>query len=214
MKKISGSLSAAVFAAVAVLPAPAHAAGQDGAMITLQGSVTGSGTCGFDTRTISVPLPVVEAAALSSAGATAGDTDAFISYSCPVPMDGRMNMFFDNGDSNVNSVTGNLKNDGTAGQVEIQLLGRSGVGGDYSPINLGISRPGQANGSSSVRDYIERSSSLFNGHTTPEVSAPGYVSDGPNPKSITFKFGARYYAADTVSPGTVQSSITFSVEYL
>jgi major type 1 subunit fimbrin (pilin) len=86
-------------------------------------------------------LPTVSKASLASSGVVAGATSFTLNLSgCTAG--NTINAYFEAGPT-VSSVTGNLINGGTAGNVEVQLLTNSGV-----PIAVGSS--GQATSASNV----------------------------------------------------------------
>jgi len=110
---------AAVLTVAAIVPLSAIAA--DGT-ITFNGEVTAQ-TCSVTTpggADFTVNLPTVASSALSAAGETAGRTSFAITLAdCPA---GQVATYFEPG-ATVDSATGRLNNQGSAGNVQVQLLG-------------------------------------------------------------------------------------------
>lgn len=95
------------------------------------GTVTVAGNVTTNTCTITAPasftvtLPTLSTAQLNAAGTTAGNTGFSISVTaCSTNLTGAT-MYFEAG-ANIDTVTGHLKNTGTATGVEIQFLNASG----------------------------------------------------------------------------------------
>lgn len=113
-------------AAVVLLPTVAAAA-PDG-NINFTGSIS-SQTCDISvnngSKDGSVTLPNVVSALLASEGQVAGATAFSIDLKNCATKDGNVRAFFQAG-SNVDAVTGNLKNNGTAKLVQVQLLDATG----------------------------------------------------------------------------------------
>ena len=120
----------------AAIPMSAFAA--DGT-ITFNGEVTAQ-TCSITTpggADFTVNLPTVASSALSAAGQTAGRTGFAITLAnCPA---GQVATYFEPG-STVDNASGRLNNQGTAGNVQVQLLGDNG-----QPIPVQASGTAQAN---------------------------------------------------------------------
>lgn len=113
---------------MALLAAGAHAS--DGT-ITFTGNITSS-TCTVTpaSKTLVVTLPSVVASSMTAAGQTAGATQFAINVTGCTGADTSANAFFENS-TNTNATGGRLKNTGSAGHVEIQILAVDG-----SPVNL------------------------------------------------------------------------------
>lgn len=164
--------------AVAVA-SPLLANASDGT-ITFSGSVTAN-TCVIKVNdgsaTNTVTLPSVNAALLNSTGKTAMPTDVRIGLSaCTGVTSARA--FFETG-PNVTSDTKNLKNNGTATNVEIQLL---------TPTNTAIA----------IGDTAQRS------------AAGIALTDG----TALLAYKAQYYATAAAGAGTVDTSVTYSIDYM
>lgn len=127
---------ATMLTVAAAIPMSAFAA--DGT-ITFNGEVTAQ-TCSITTpggADFTVNLPTVASSALSAAGQTAGRTGFAITLAnCPA---GQVATYFEPG-STVDNASGRLNNQGTAGNVQVQLLGDNG-----QPIPVQASGTAQAN---------------------------------------------------------------------
>jgi len=151
-------------------------------------NITGQGssvTGGFPNYTIT--LPDVSSASLSSAGATAGDTEFSVELSGCTLSAGttRMWAFFSGG--NVNSSTGRLNNTGGTLDVSFQLT--NGLGG--AAIQAGGSAAG-APGSNQGTSVAFQSG------------------------SASKKYAVRYYANSALpsgAAGNVSSSVTYNIQY-
>ncbi|MBE1159376.1 fimbrial protein [Dyella acidiphila] len=104
--------------------APLAASATDGT-ITINGKISSS-TCtingnGSGSSSFTVTLPTVAASALASTGAVAGDTPfSLVLSGCTFSASGTVSTYFEPG-ANV-LADGNLKNNGSATGVEVQLL--------------------------------------------------------------------------------------------
>lgn len=118
----NSSVLAVVIAAAIAAPLAAHAA--DGT-ITFNGEVTAQ-TCTVATPAgadFTVTLPTVASSALSTAGETAGRTGFSIALAnCPA---GDVATYFEPG-ATVDNASGRLINQGSANNVQVQLLGDNG----------------------------------------------------------------------------------------
>jgi major type 1 subunit fimbrin (pilin) len=168
----------ATLIAVAV-SSPLMANASDGT-ITFAGTVSAN-TCvikindGASTNTVT--LAPVNAALLNASGKTAMRTDVRIGLSaCTGVTSARA--FFETG-PNVTTDTKNLKNNGTATNVEVQLL---------TPADTAIA----------IGDTAQRSAAV----TT--------LTDGAT--VLTYK--AQYYSTAAAGAGTVDTSVTYSIDYL
>ncbi|MEX1843599.1 type 1 fimbrial protein [Enterobacter cloacae] len=175
MKK---NILAGLIAFAATTPVLANAA--DGT-ITFRGAVTAN-TCTVKindgTATNTVTLPTVTAGQLAAAGNTAAPTEVRIGLSSCSTAVASARAFFEVG-PNVTATTNNLKNNGTAKNVEVQLL---------TPANTVIK----------IGDTSQRS------------AAGVTVTDG----AAVMKYSAQYYATGASEAGTVDTSVTYSIDYL
>ncbi|SKA20020.1 fimbrial protein [Novilysobacter spongiicola] len=109
----------------AAVLAPLSASAADGT-ITFNGEVTAQ-TCDITTpggEDFTVTLPTVASSALATAGQTAGRTGFAITLAnCPTG--GDVATYFEPG-ATVDNDSGRLNNQGTAGNVQVQLLGDNG----------------------------------------------------------------------------------------
>ncbi|MCM7773456.1 type 1 fimbrial protein [Enterobacter asburiae] len=175
MKK---TILAGLITVAAISPLLANAA--DGT-ITFKGEVTAN-TCtvkindGAATNTVT--LPTVTTSQLAAAGNTAAPTEVRIGLSSCSTAVSSARAFFESG-PNVTAATHNLKNNGTATNVEVQLL---------TPANSVIK----------IGDTSQRSGDSV------------AVTDG----AATMKYSAQYYATGTSGAGTVDTSVTYSIDYL
>ncbi|SAL16211.1 fimbrial protein [Caballeronia peredens] len=125
MKKIALSLIVASMALAGV----AHATpGTGGGALTITGEVI-PGTCDISGNgggnNFSVPLPPVWASQLAVAGSFAGGTGFDITLTNCNPDSGKVHTFWEYGANTLSN--GNLKNNGTATSVEVQLLDYNGT---------------------------------------------------------------------------------------
>lgn len=175
MKK---TILAGLITAAAISPLLANAA--DGT-ITFKGEVTAN-TCtvkindGAATNTVT--LPTVTTGQLAAAGDTAAPTEVRIGLSSCSTAVSSARAFFEAG-PNVTAATNNLKNNGTATNVEVQLL---------TPANSAIK----------IGDTSQRS------------AAGVTLADG----AAVMKYSAQYYATGASKAGTVDTSVTYSIDYL
>jgi major type 1 subunit fimbrin (pilin) len=121
MKKIAISTIAA---AMGLAAAAAHAApAADGGVLTINGSLTAQ-TCTVSGNgqgnNFTVTLPTESSGALASAGSTAGATGFAIALTNCTPSTGNVHTFWEYGANTLSD--GNLLNNGTATNVEVQLL--------------------------------------------------------------------------------------------
>lgn len=165
---------------IAVAIAPLMANASDGT-ITFKGEVTAN-TCtvkindGAATNTVT--LPTVTSSQLAAAGDTAAPTEVRIGLSeCSTAVKSAR-AFFEAG-PNVTAATNNLKNNGTATNVEVQLL---------TPSNAAIK----------IGDTSQRS------------DAAVALASG----SALLKYSAQYYATGASTAGTLDTSVTYSIDYL
>lgn len=116
----------AMISAALALPMAAHAS---------DGTITFNGAIEAQTCTISVnggnqdatvQLPTVAASTLSTKGNTAGATNFTIALSDCAGKATQVRSFFEAG-PNVDAASGNLRNNGAAGNVQVQLLNSDGV---------------------------------------------------------------------------------------
>lgn len=138
-------------------------------------------------KNISVSLPSVQASALSSSGQTAGSTPFNIALTgCPSGVKSVTAYF--NSSANVDTNTGNLINNGTAKNVEVQLLNGPGstTASAFSPILLtGAQATAQNSGQFAV-------------------NASG---------AATMNYYAQYIATAAAAAGSVNTSVTFTIAY-
>jgi major type 1 subunit fimbrin (pilin) len=172
------NILAALIAVAVTSPLMANAA--DGT-ISFKGNVTAN-TCTIKVNdggaTNTVTLPNVTSSQLAAAGDTATPTEVRIGLSSCSTAVSSARAFFEAG-PNVTATTHNLKNNGTAKNVEVQLL---------TPTDTVIT----------IGDTSQR-------------SAPGVtVTDG----TAVMTYKAQYYATAAADAGTVDTSVTYSVDYL
>ena len=115
-------------ALVACLSIPAVVAAAPDGTITFNGTIS-SQTCDVSvnngSKDAKVTLPNVISSLLASQGQVAGATSFTIDLKNCATSDGKVRAFFQAG-SNVDSASGNLKNNGTAAEVQVQLLDADG----------------------------------------------------------------------------------------
>jgi len=121
MKKISVPL---IVAAMGLAASAAHAApASNGGILTINGELTAN-TCDVSGNgqgnNFTVTLPTVAANTLSAAGSTAGSTGFNIALTNCTPDSGNVHTFWEYGANTLSD--GNLQNNGTAANVEVQLV--------------------------------------------------------------------------------------------
>ncbi|WP_250525506.1 fimbrial protein [Caballeronia sp. GAWG2-1] len=127
MKKIILPL---VAVSMSLAGAAAHAApAGNGGTLTINGELTAN-TCtvsgNAQGNNFTVTLPALAAAELTDAGSSAGATGFNIALSNCTPATGNVHTFWEYGANTL--ADGNLKNNGTATNVEVQLLDYNGSG--------------------------------------------------------------------------------------
>jgi major type 1 subunit fimbrin (pilin) len=143
MKKFAMSLIAASMA----LSGVAHAEpSSNGGTLTINGELVAN-TCTVSGEgqgnNFTVTLPTLSASALSDAGSSTGSRGFAIELTDCTPATGNVHAYWDYG---VNTLSdGNLKNNGTATSVEVQLVDYNG-----SKVPLDVSKPDGAQGSQTV----------------------------------------------------------------
>lgn len=154
------------------------------------GAITFGGNLSTETCTITAPanftvtLPTVPLTSLASLYDQAGETPFSIAISdCTVGMTGA-NVYFEDG-PDVLSFDDTLKNNGSATNVELVL--KTQDGGAIDLVSLGGIQ------------YIRFSNNV--------TGSPGLPGAG------RLNFNVAYMATGVVTPGTVQSSITYSMFY-
>lgn len=187
MKKIIVSLSVLTVLSAASIAANAASTGT----ITFNGELTDS-TCNVDINGQGadgiVNLPTVSVNQLTAAGETTGRTAFNMNLSdCVVGAQGghsKVSAFFQPG-TTVDLATGRLKNTDTAGatQVDLQLLD---VSGGYKKINVG---------------------------NTDQVNAMEYLDIDQSTGSVMLPYAVEYYANGQTTPGLVQSSVVYNLQY-
>ncbi|WP_245253976.1 fimbrial protein [Paraburkholderia sp. LEh10] len=99
----------------------------NGGVVTINGQLMAN-TCTVSGNgqgvNFTVTLPTLSASALSAAGSTAGATGFNIALSACTPTTGNVHTFWEYGTNTL--ADGNLKNNGTATNVEVQLLDYNG----------------------------------------------------------------------------------------
>jgi major type 1 subunit fimbrin (pilin) len=172
------NILAALIAVAVTSPLMANAA--DGT-ITFKGAVTAN-TCTVKVNegaaTNTVTLPTVTAGQLAASGDTAMPTEVRIALSACTTGLTSTRAFFEAG-PNVTAATHNLKNNGTATNVEVQLL---------TPASTVIK----------IGDTSQRS------------AAGTTLTDG----AAVMTYQAQYYATAAATAGTVDTSVTYSIDYL
>ncbi|RDS79395.1 hypothetical protein DWU98_17685 [Dyella monticola] len=137
-----------------------------------------------DSQAIAVKLPGVPAASLAASGQVGGRTGFNIAVTgCPSNVSSITTYFYG---GNVDTATGNLKNTGSAANVEVQLLNGSG-------------------GSAAALSAIDTSQS----QATAQNSSVYSVSGG----NATLNYYAQYYATGATTAGSVTTSVTFMIAY-
>ncbi|CAM2177161.1 Major fimbrial subunit SMF-1 [Paraburkholderia sacchari] len=122
MKKIALPL---IVAAMGIAASAAHAAGpaNNGGVVTINGELT-SNTCDVSGNgqgnNFTVTLPTLSASELSAAGSVAGSTGFNIALTNCTPNTGNVHTFWEYGANTLSD--GNLKNNGKATNVEVQLV--------------------------------------------------------------------------------------------
>ncbi|GLQ49041.1 fimbrial protein [Dyella flava] len=143
-------------------------------------------SCYLSSNSISIPvtLPGVATSSLTTAGQTSGRTAFSISVTgCPSNVSSITTYFYG---GNIDTNTGALTNNGSATNVEVQLLnGPGGSAGALSVINL--SQP----------QATAQNSSVFP------------VSGG----NATLNYYGQYYATGATTAGSVTTSVTFTIAY-
>jgi type 1 fimbria pilin len=138
-------------------------------------------------KNISVTLPSVQASSLASSGQTAAATPFNIALTgCPSGVK-TVTAYF-NSSANIDTNTGNLINNGSAANVEVQLLNGNGstTASAFSPIVLtGAQATAQNSG-----QYA--------------VNATG---------AATMNYYAQYIATGAAAAGSVNTSVTFTIAY-
>jgi major type 1 subunit fimbrin (pilin) len=126
MKKIAMSLIAVSMALAGVT---AHAGpSSNGGVLTINGQLVAN-TCDVSGdgqgKDFTVTLPTLSASALSDAGSSAGSTGFAIALTNCTPATGNVHTFWEYGANTLSD--GNLKNNGTATAVEVQLADYNGA---------------------------------------------------------------------------------------
>ncbi|HKT96681.1 MAG TPA: fimbrial protein [Paraburkholderia sp.] len=122
MKKITLPL---IVAAMGLAASAAHAAGpvSNGGIVTINGELT-SNTCDVSGNgqgnNFTVTLPTLTASELAAAGSIAGSTGFNIALTNCTPDTGNVHTFWEYGATTLSD--GNLKNNGVATNVEVQLV--------------------------------------------------------------------------------------------
>jgi major type 1 subunit fimbrin (pilin) len=146
MKKIALSLVAASMTLVAGVAHADSEPASNGGVITITGALTAN-TCTVSGngqgRNFAVDLPKLSASTLSEKGATAGSTGFNIALTDCTPATGNVHTFFERGTNTL--ADGNLKNNGDAAGVEVQLVDYNG-----SEAVLDLSKPDAAQGAQTV----------------------------------------------------------------
>jgi major type 1 subunit fimbrin (pilin) len=125
MKKIAVPLIAA---AMGLAATAAHAGpATNGGVVTINGQLTAN-TCSVSGNgqgnNFTVTLPTLSAAELSAAGSVAGSTGFNVALTDCTPATGNVHTFWEYGANTLSD--GNLLNNGTASNVEVQLLDFNG----------------------------------------------------------------------------------------
>jgi major type 1 subunit fimbrin (pilin) len=178
-------LATAIAVAGGVMALAPTARAADGT-ITINGRVTAT-TCvinGGGGGNETVTLPDTTVTPLGASGDTTGDTSFSIALTdCP-GADTSVITYWSG--SNINGTDGHLNNLGSAGNVEVQLLD----GDDSTALDLSQSSGNQ-------------------GVTSVSIPATG----NPNAGAATLTYYARYYATGAASPGTVNTSVDYTLVY-
>ncbi|MGX5011148.1 fimbrial protein [Enterobacter asburiae] len=176
-------LALSVLAIAMSLPTAMVAAASVGT-VTFKGNIN-SNTCAVavnnGTADATVNLPTVSNNLLNASGKTAGATNftmALTGCSTAATAATSVRAYFESG-ANVNATTGNLKNNGTATNVEVQLLNNAGT-------------------------------ALKAGDNSQRSAAGTSLTSG----AATLVYSAQYYATGVATAGTVDTSVTYSIDYL
>jgi major type 1 subunit fimbrin (pilin) len=126
MKKIALPL---LVVAMGLAASSAHAGpASNGGVVTINGALTAN-TCTVNGNgqgnNFTVTLPTLSAAELSAAGAVAGSTGFNIALTNCTPTTGNVHTFWEYGSNTL--ADGNLLNNGTATNVEVQLIDYNGA---------------------------------------------------------------------------------------
>lgn len=132
----------------------------------------------------SVTLPTVSTSTLTAAGMSTGRTNFEIELSNCTNPGKAVSAFFEAG-ADVDSTTGNLINRGSATNVSLQLVDNASGANNGSVIKAG-------------------DSSQVMGNSVAFVSGTG---------AATLPYAVQYYATGAVGSGSVQSTITYSINY-
>jgi major type 1 subunit fimbrin (pilin) len=120
MKKVAISL---IVSTIGFMSAAAHAAQPNGGTVTINGSLTAT-TCDVSGNgqgnNFTVTLPTLSTAEFAAAGASGGNTGFNIALSNCTPNTGNVRTFWEYGANTL--ADGNLKNNGTAANIEVRLL--------------------------------------------------------------------------------------------
>jgi major type 1 subunit fimbrin (pilin) len=177
---------------VAAMGAAVSAAQASDGTLTINGQLTAT-TCtvkGNNTANdFTVTLPTLSVSALPGSGSVAGATGFTINLSDCTPATGNVYTFWEYGANTL--ADGNLKNNGTATNVEVQLLDYNGA----SPLTIDVSK---ASGAQSGAG------------TTPTVAITGTSGSG----TATLKYAAQYVAPATAAgAGSVTTNVVYSIAY-
>lgn len=171
-------IAASMTAAMTFFAATANAS--DGT-VTFKGSIDSS-TCNVSVnganKDATVTLPKVSANQLAAKDAVAGSTNFTMTLSNCSGTSNSVQAFFEAG-ANVDSVSGNLKNNGSATNVQVQLVDADGK----------VLKAGDA--------------SQADGKAVSLTSGTGVLT-----------YSAQYLATDKVGSGDVDTSVTYSINYL
>jgi major type 1 subunit fimbrin (pilin) len=157
----------------------AHAADVGDGTLTINGKLTAA-TCTVSGngqgKDFTVTLPTLSAQTLSSAGATAGSTGFSIALTNCTPATGNVHTFWQYGANTL--ADGNLKNNGSAGNVEVQLVDYNGT-----PATIDVSK---ADGAQNSHTVAIASGAANLKYAAQYVSPAGSATAGDVTTSVTY----------------------------
>ncbi|MFX1762717.1 fimbrial protein [Paraburkholderia sp. A1RI-2L] len=177
MKKIAVPL---IVAAMGLAASVAHAApASNGGVLTINGQLT-SNTCDVSGNgqgnNFTVTLPTLSASELAAAGSTAGSTGFNIALTNCTPDTGKVHTFWEYGANTLPD--GNLLNNGTATNVEVQLVDYNGA---QKPIDVS-----KVDGSQNSQSVSIASGKASLQYAAQYISPTGNASAGSVTTNVTY----------------------------